>query len=175
MTESIVVASFNVESEAFQALSEIKNAPKAEGLYKAIQGVVVKKEDGQIVQKDDFDTGAETSNDLLKGGAIGALIGLLGGPVGVLVGGGIGLFIGSGADTHDAKENASMIQRVSETINDGSICLIVLVKEKETGSFDHAFSKYAVSISRFSVEELLEEVKKAEKAERKQEEEIELP
>lgn len=166
MAESIIVVSFNVESEAYQALSEIKANPVLQGAYQAVQGVIVKKEDGQIAYKDEFDTGSESYDDTVKGGLIGALIGIVGGPVGILVGGGIGTFLGSGLDSNDVLENASMIEQVSTTLADGSVSLISLVKEKEPGSFDSAFEKFGTNIVRFSKDEVIAEVRKASELEK---------
>lgn len=166
MAENIIVASFSVESEAFQALSELKANPEVQGSYQTVQSVVVKKEDGQIAYKDSFDTGAESYDDTVKGGLIGALIGIVGGPVGILVGGGIGTFLGSGLDSNDVLENASMIEQVCSTLSDGSVSVISLVKEKEPGSFDSAFEKFGTNIVRFSKEEVIAELKKASELEK---------
>lgn len=166
MAESIIVVNFNVESEAYQGLSELKSTPNVQGSYQAIQGVLVKKEGGQIQKKDEFDTGAESVNDTVRGGIIGGLVGILGGPIGVLLGSGIGMFIGSGKDSNDILENSSMVEQVCTKLAEGSISLIVLVNEKEAGSFDSAFSKFGVSIERYSSEEVFAEVRQAEELEK---------
>jgi hypothetical protein len=52
-----------------------------------VQAVLVKKEGGVVSMKDGFDTGVNTRNDKVFGGMVGALVGVLGGPIGVLLGG----------------------------------------------------------------------------------------
>ena len=88
MAESIILAKFNVESEAYEAFSEVKKAFMAPE-FMISQACVVKKENGQILMKDRFDTGIESTNDTRFGGIMGMLIGFLAGPLGILLGGGM--------------------------------------------------------------------------------------
>ena len=91
--EKIISAIFKVESEGYQAITELKRAPITND-YTVSQAVLVKKENGAIRALDTFDTGLETSNDTATGSLIGSLLGILGGPLGVLLGGSIGILAG---------------------------------------------------------------------------------
>ena len=84
--EKIISVIFKVESEGYQAITELKRAPVTE-LYTVSQAVLVRKEKGQIVTLDAFDTGMETSNDTAIGGLVGGFVGIIGGPLGMLLGG----------------------------------------------------------------------------------------
>ena len=83
--ENLLIVNFKVESKTYQAFSELKDAV-ADDNYFVQQAAIVKKENGEIVVKDEFDTGIKAVDDTLKGGLIGGLVGLLGGPLGVLLG-----------------------------------------------------------------------------------------
>ena len=143
--DKIITAIFKVESEGFQALTEIRNAPVTAG-YEVSQAALVKKENGQLTYLDSFDTGKETMNDTLRGGLIGALVGILGGPLGVLFGYSIGAIVGSSVDMGDAKDNKSVIELVSEQFQDGEVALIALANEQEGGALTKVFSGFDVSV-----------------------------
>ncbi|SFC50135.1 hypothetical protein [Ruminococcus albus] len=64
MAESIFVVDFKVESEAYQALSELKANPVNDS-YTASSAFVVKNENGHIIPKDSFDT-ADTHIEVLS-------------------------------------------------------------------------------------------------------------
>ena len=82
--ENIIIVNFDVESEAYQALSELKKNAMCEG-YVISQAVLTKNNDGKLLPLDGFDTGAETHNDTRMGGMIGALLGIAGGPLGMVI------------------------------------------------------------------------------------------
>lgn len=161
MAENIIVVGFKVESEAYQALSELKQNPITNG-YAAIQGGIIKKEAGIVSLKDGYDTGAESSDDTLYGGLIGGLAGILGGPIGVLLGGSWGALVGSAIDTADEADNISLIEKVCEVIPDNSVSLVALVSEEEAGSFGKVFDKYDTEITCFDAAEVADEIRRAE-------------
>ena len=51
MKESVITVNFDVESEAYQALSEIKRHPDGSGYFVSAASLI-KKENGHIVLKD---------------------------------------------------------------------------------------------------------------------------
>ena len=56
MAQNIVVGLFEVESEAFQALTEFKQNPGTENSY-LTAAALVKKQNGTLYTMDSFDTG----------------------------------------------------------------------------------------------------------------------
>ena len=127
--QNIIVASFEVESEGYQAITTLRQFPGEEKSMIS-QAVLVKKEDGAIKSLDGFDTGAETLNDTLKGGLIGTAVGILGGPIGMLLGGSIGYMTGANLDVIDAIDNASLLEQIAGKLQDGQVALIVLADEE---------------------------------------------
>ena len=170
MSESIIVTTFGVESEAYQALSDIRNMPFEPDLVIS-QVCIVKKTNGTMIPMDMYDTGVETTDDTKRGGIIGSLIGIIGGPIGVLLGGSTGALIGSAIDAADTSDNASMIEKVCEAIPDNSTSLIALVSELDSAPFEAIMSKYSAAVVRFDAAEVAAEVERAEELEREMEKE----
>ena len=164
--EKIISVIFKVESEGYQAITELKQAPITDS-YTVSQAALIKKENGQIKMLDSFDTGLETSNDM----AIGGFVGILGGPLGMLLGGSLGALTGSAIDTGDAVHNASLIEKVTEQLVDGEIVLIALEQETEDGTAQKMLSKFDVSIVEEDAAEVAEEVERAIEAQKEMERE----
>ncbi|MBR0300809.1 MAG: DUF1269 domain-containing protein [Bacteroidales bacterium] len=170
MAENILVVNFDVESEAYQALSELRHTSVTPG-YVVSQACIIKKEGGHVLLQDEFDTGIETTDDTRQGGVIGSLVGILGGPLGILVGGSMGALIGNAVDTADTAKNASLIEKVCEAIPDNETSLIALTSELEPIALDAAFAKFSAHLTRFDAAEVAEEVEKAEELQRQLEKE----
>jgi len=166
--EKIISIIFKVESEGYQAMTELKRAPITDS-YTVSQAVLVKKEGGSIKTLDAFDTGLETSNDTSMGGLIGGLIGILGGPLGMLLGGSLGALAGSAIDAGDAVHNASLIEKVAEQLVDGEVVLIALEQEAIEGAARRQFSKFDISIVEDDAAEVAEEVQQAIEAQKEME------
>lgn len=158
--EKIISVIFKVESEGYQAITELKKAPVSDS-YTVSQAALVKKENGQIKMLDSFDTGIETADDMAIGGLVGGFIGILGGPLGMLLGGSLGALTGSAIDTGDAVHNATLIEKVTEQLVDGEVVLIALEQEAEEGAAQKMLSGYDVSIVEEDAAEVAEEVEQA--------------
>jgi len=160
MSESVFVVKFAVESEAYQAFSELKAAALTND-YVISQAFLVKNEGGKLVEKDEFDTGIETTNDMGAGALIGALVGVIGGPVGVLLGAGYGMVVGSTVDAMDITDNSLLINQVASSVAEGESALLLLASEINEGSFTRAMEKFSAAVTKFDAGEVAEEVEKA--------------
>lgn len=168
--ENVLLAIFNVESEAYQAMAELKTlALTPETLIS--QAVLVKSENGLIKTKDSYDTGADTQDDTAKGGIIGSFIGILGGPLGVILGAGIGSLVGAAVDLTDADTNASIIEQITEKIPEGAAAVITLVQEHSPTYIDSLLAKFDVTTLRYDAAIVAEEIEEAEKVQEKLEKE----
>ncbi len=158
--ENVVMTTFAVESEAYEAFTALKNKAVNDD-YTLIAAAIVKNEGGRIVVQDSFDTGATFNNDTLKGGLIGAVVGILGGPIGVLLGGAAGLMIGNDMDVSDAVDNSSVLEYVSGNLGQNQVAVISLVQESNESAFDAAFAGYRVTFMRWDATEIAKEVEHA--------------
>ena len=91
---NIIAAIFDVESEGYQAMSTLSKTPIIEETS-ILQMALVKRENGSLKVCDSYDSGIHTTDDMLLGGLLGGLFGVLGGPVGVLLLGSYGTLAGS--------------------------------------------------------------------------------
>ena len=162
--ENIVVSIFRVESEAFQAFSELKQFGQTENT-KLAQASIVKAEDGIIKVKDSFDLMNSVGSDYFDGGLIGSLIGILGGPLGVLLGFVAGGAIGSSIDLDKELDkelaNSALIRTVSKKLTNGEVAIIALVQENDESVLNAIFEKYQVDIARWDVATVAAEIESA--------------
>jgi len=141
--ENIVVSIFRVESEAFQAFSELKQFGQTENT-KLAQVSIVKAEDGIIKVKDSFDLMNSLGSDYFDGGLIGSLIGILGGPLGVLFGFVAGGTIGASISLDKELAKSALITTVSEKLTNGEVAIIALVQENDESVLNAIFEKYQI-------------------------------
>lgn len=163
--ENIIVVNFEVESEAYQALSELK-ANAYNDNYIISQAALAKNDGGRITALDWFDVGAVTSDDAILGGTLGALIGIVGGPFGMLLGGSYGALVGGTVDLVDATQNTSMMEHVMGCVPENRAVLIAMVQEDAPAVFDANFAKYASEVTRFDAAEIAVEVEEAQRIEK---------
>ena len=160
MEKNVVVAVFKVESEGYQALSELRQAAGAE-TYLVSAAALVKKEKDSCFYLDGFDTGVQTTNDTMIGGLIGMTIGILGGPLGMLLGGSYGALVGSTVDAGEAMFGASMLDQIADKLDDGMVALVALTEEENEEALDAKLPAYDTIIARFDAEAVAEEVDRA--------------
>lgn len=159
---NIVAALFEVESEGYQALTTLSRTPIMDETT-ILQMALVKRENGFLKICDSFDSGIHTTNDTLIGGLVGSVIGILGGPIGVLLMGSYGALAGSMVDSADAAGSASVIEKVAEKLQEGDFAMIALVDEADESVLDKALENYKVIIARFVAIDIADEVEEAQK------------
>ncbi len=160
MTESIFVSIFDIESEGYQAFTELKQEPGNDKSF-VYQFALTKKESGAIKVLDNFDTGAATMNDTVFGGVLGACLGILGGPIGVLLGGSYGALVGSTLDAADAIDQYSLIEQIAGKMQDDDVAIIGLAIEEDEGVLDEKLSKFKTTILRYDAAVVAQEVEEA--------------
>lgn len=158
--ENVVVSIFRIESEAFQAFSELKQFGQTENT-KLAQVSIVKAENGIINVKDNFDLMNSLGNDYFKSGLIGSLVGILGGPLGVLLGFAAGGTIGASIGSDKELANSALITTVSENLTNGEVAIIALVQENDESVLNAIFEKYQTHIARWNVATVSAEVESA--------------
>ncbi|MCM1217663.1 MAG: DUF1269 domain-containing protein [Lachnospiraceae bacterium] len=166
--ENVAMVLFDVESEAYQALAELKH-DAVNASYTISQMGLVKKQNGRITPCEGFDSGVDTSDDFVIGGLLGGFVGILGGPLGVLFSGSLGALLGNVKDTLDAEKDISMLECVAEKTQEGQAALIALLQETDEQVFDRRVSKFKTEILRWDAAVIADEVEEAEKLEREME------
>lgn len=164
MAENIVIATYEIESEAYQALSEMKHET-TNANYTISQAVIVKKENGQLNMRDGFDSGNET-NDTWTGGLIGSLVGILGGPLGILLGGSVGMMIGGAVDSSDMANHISLLEHAGECIAEGETAMLLLAQEDYETALTAKLNRFHVTITRMDAAEVAAEIEHAREVEK---------
>ena len=170
MAESIIIVNFDVESEAYQAFSELKRVA-VNPEFVISEACIVKNYEGRIIGKDAFDSGQETTDDSRKGSLVGSLVGVLGGPVGIIICGGMGYILGRAKDIRDRETNASLIERVCASIPEGTTAIVALVSEMEPEAFNNRVNKFSTQTKRIDAAAVAAEVDRAREIQRQIEKE----
>ena len=165
MNENLVLVNYKVESEAYQALSELKR-DTANANYTISQAVIVKRENGQLNTMDGFINGKDANDDTVTGSLIGGLVGILGGPIGILLGGSVGMLIGGAVDAGGLVKDASLLEKAGDSIAEGETAIILLAQEEYETALTAKLNDFDVTITRFDAAEVAAEVEHAREVER---------
>jgi uncharacterized membrane protein len=162
--ENVLAVTFADDAKAYEALSVLKELDSEPDVELTAASVVIRHEDGQLEVKDSADS-ADLDNTS-KGGLIGLLIGILGGPFGVLLGGAEGLLIGSLFDLDDADQTESALSEISRSVPAGRPALLAQVTEESPDAVDKALSGLGGTVVRRSLDDVEAEIAAAEDAQR---------
>jgi uncharacterized membrane protein len=161
---SVIAVSFEDDDKAYAALTLLKELDSQHqvGLDEAM--VIVRQADGRVIEKDRV-ASAPVPNTI-GGGLVGLLVGVIGGPLGMLIGGTAGVFIGSLFDLEDADHTDSALTAISRSARPGHTAVIGVVTEQSPDVLDAAMSGLGGTVLRRSVYDVEAEISAAEKAER---------
>ena len=162
--ENVVVVDFTDDESAYGALTALKELD-SQGQIKVVDAAVVTRgDDGHIQTKDQV--GDDDLAGTASGGIVGLLIGILGGPLGVLLGGATGLTIGSLYDMADADDTDSVLSEVSKTVQTGRNAVLAQVVEQSPEVVDTAMERLSGTVVRRPVYEVESEIAAAQEAQR---------
>jgi uncharacterized membrane protein len=162
--ENVVVVDFTDDDSAYEALTTLKELD-SQGQIKVVDAAVVTRgDDGHIETKDQV--GDDNLVGTASGGIVGLLIGILGGPFGVLLGGATGLLIGSLYDMEDADDTDSVLSEVSKTVQTGRNAVLAQVVEQSPEVVDTAMARLSGTVVRRPVYEVESEIAAAQEAQR---------
>ncbi len=163
--QNVLAVIFNEESQGFQAMTQLRQLPSTEKAA-ILQMVLVKSQDKKLNVCDSYDSGLNTTDDMILGGLIGSLVGVLGGPLGVLLMGSYGLLAGSLFDEEDALDSQAMIATVADKMVDGEVALIALVNEEDESVLDEQLKAFDAQIIRFDAAVVADEIEQAQEMEK---------
>lgn len=168
MSKRVIIMNFDVESQAYQAFSEIKKLYAERQIKGEQMAVVTHTNDGahQFKINDflDFTGSDHTSKDSL----IGMVIGILGGPLGVLLGWFAGSLIGATQDAKEIQGAQSIFQFMTEKIEVGQTGLMLIGDEEDNRPLNHlVMNELGGEITRLEYEDVTAEIEKAKAVEKK--------
>ena len=160
--ENILAITFDESQNAYEALTKLKELDDQDQVGLSGAAVVERKDDGTIDIKDEVgDIGWEGT---ATGGVIGLLIGIIGGPLGILLGGATGLLYGSLFDLADSDETESVLTDVARTVTVGRLTLLAQVSEENPEIVDVAVERLDGTVVRRPLDEVEAEIAAAEDA-----------
>ncbi len=163
--QNVLTAIFSVESEGYQAFKEIQDGLTAEE-YFIPQMALVKKHLGYIQTLDSYESPLITEGSTFSGGLFGSILGIIGGPLGMLLGGSTGALIGSIHDEMNSTTATSMLDSICERLHENSVAIVAIVSEDKEDALDAVLSKFAAIIMRHDAAFVAEEVAEAERLQR---------
>lgn len=166
--ETIVAVSFADSGKAKEGIERLRTL-KSKGQL-AIEGLalIIRDEDGRIFESH---LSEEPWAGRAGGGLVGLLVGILGGPLGMLLGGSAGVLIGAVADGREADKTESVLAEFSKSLQVGQAAIMAQLVERNPAIIDSAMSELGGRVLRRSVEDVEAEVVAAEEAQRKAEKE----
>lgn len=162
---NIIAVSFEDGSKAYQALSELKGAG-LEGRVDVLAAIIAARDEQgrlDVPEGGDFIGGAATWG----GSLIGLLIGVIGGPVGMLFGWTGGLLVGGAFDIRRAERSESVLGEMSRSIPDGGTAIVAEVNEYAVEVVDKLMAELGGVVYRRDAEVVRAELEIAEDAYRK--------
>jgi uncharacterized membrane protein len=166
---NVLVVTFGEDPEndknAYQALTDLKQLDSQGQTKIAGAAVVTRDLDGHLDVKSEL--GDNSYQGTATGGMIGLLVGIIGGPLGVLLGGSYGLLVGSLFDMDDVETTESDLADISKQVRPTRTALLAQVTEQSPEVIDTAMAKLGGEVMRRSVADVEEEVAAAQEAERK--------
>ena len=166
-TYNVLAVSFDPDDNAYEALTKLKELDGQGRLGVEAATVVVRDAKGQIVVKDSV--GSLDYAGAAGGGMLGLLLGVIGGPLGVLIGGTYGLLVGSLFDIDEAERTESVLSEISASVRTGHTALLAQVAEQVPEVVDTAMARLGGTVLRRPVADVEAEIAAVEKAQRKAE------
>jgi uncharacterized membrane protein len=171
--DNVLVVSFGEEPEndtnAYQALTDLKQLDSQGQIEIAGAAVITRDPDGRV------DVKTEVGNDpyvgTASGGTIGLLLGIIGGPLGVLLGGTYGALVGSLFDIDDVATTESVLGEISKQVQPTRTAVLAQVNEQSPEVIDTAMARLGGQVMRRPVFEVEQEIAAAQDAQRKAERE----
>jgi uncharacterized membrane protein len=167
--DNVLVVTFGEDPEndknAYQALTDLKQLDSQRQIKIAGAAVITRDLDGHVDVKSEV--GDDSYAGTATGGVIGLLVGILGGPLGVLLGGSYGLLVGSLFDIDDVETTESVLGDISKQVHPTRTALLAQVTEESPEVIDTAMGRLGGEVMRRPVADVEEEIAAAEEAQRK--------
>ena len=167
--DNVLVVTFGDDPEhdtnAYQALTELRQLDSQGQIKIAGAAVVTRDAGGRVDVKSEV--GNNSYVDSASGGIIGLLVGIIGGPLGVLLGGTYGMLVGSLFDIDDVETTESVLREISSQVHTTRTAVLAQVTEGSPEVIDAAMERLGGDVMRRPVVEVEEEIAAAQEAQRK--------
>ena len=158
--QNIISVIFENESDGYQMITELRQEPVSEQAA-ILQMALVKCDEGGLTLHDQYEGIARSAGGTVIGGLTGSLIGILGGPFGMLLMGTSGALMGRMADVGGAVAGEALLETVASKLVEGDAALIILAEEEDESYLDAKISKFPAEILRYDALDIADEVDEA--------------
>ncbi|MFC4770570.1 hypothetical protein [Enterococcus hermanniensis] len=156
--KTLALITYKENATAYEALSKLKTLNNCNTM-KVKQAAVIEKNqsNSEVTIKDSLDF--QSGNRVATGGLIGMIVGILGGPLGVLSGWIIGDLAGVGTNYVKTKKNTTIFDTVSQNLAPGASGLIIYMEESDETLIDSVLvNELAGCIERFDYQDVKEDI-----------------
>jgi uncharacterized membrane protein len=160
--ENVVVVRFTEPSKAYQALSVLKECDASGRIGLQSAAVVERTAAGELSIPESADNVGLVGT--AGGSLIGMLIGVLGGPVGLLLGWGAGALMGGAFDLDRAETSDEALSVLGRAIPPESTAVIASVEEPVAEVIDGEMAMLGGEVTRRPVAEVMDELEAAREA-----------
>ena len=160
--ENVVVVRFTEPSKAYQALSVLKQCDGEGRIALRSAAIVERTQAGELRIPEGADNVGLVGT--ASGSLMGMLIGVLGGPVGVLVGWGAGALMGGVFDIDRAEKSDEALAALGRAMPPESTAVIATVAEPAVEVIDGEMTKLGGEVTRRPVAEVMDELEASEEA-----------
>ncbi|MCR4602837.1 MAG: DUF1269 domain-containing protein [Prevotella sp.] len=162
--DNVLTAIFKVESEGYQAFAEIQDNLKSE-LFFVPQMALMKYDLGHLLTLSSYESPLLEDGKTFGGGLFGSLVGILGGPIGMLLCGTTGAVMGFASSRADSQAAKSLLVSVCEKLQEGTVAIVALTREDDESYLDSILTKFDTIVIRRSAVFVAEEVAEAKRME----------
>jgi uncharacterized membrane protein len=162
MDDNVVIVAFADQSKAYQAPSQLRQAGDAGQVEVRAAALLQRGPDGAVRVPEGEDAASGVA--VAGGSLIGMLIGVLGGPLGVLLGGYTGMLAGGVGALIREEDRDVALDAISKQIEPGHTVLVAEVGEVATEVVDNAMSALGGTVTRRSAADVYAEIQAAEAA-----------
>ncbi len=167
--DNVLVVTFGEDPQndknAYQAFTDLKQLDSQNQIKIEGAAVVTRDGDGRVDAKSEV--GEDPYVGTASGGMIGLLIGIIGGPLGMLLGGATGVLVGSLFDIDEVETTESVLSEISKQIQPTRTAVVAEVNEQSPEVIDAAMARLGGEVLRRPVVDVEEEIAAAQEAQRK--------
>ncbi|MEI5992497.1 DUF1269 domain-containing protein [Candidatus Enterococcus mansonii] len=166
MSKRVIIMHFEVESQAYQAFSEIKKLYVEKKVKGEQMAVVTHVNDGIHQFKIDDFIDFTGNNHTSTNSMIGMLIGILGGPLGILLGWFAGSLLGASQDAKEIQGAQTVFEHVTKQIGEGETGLLLIAEEEDNRPLNQlVMNELGGEIIRLDFEDVEQEISNAKQVE----------
>jgi len=142
----IIVAAFQDEDEADQALKTLKEAKKEKLISIDNAAVIRKDEEGKLHIKETADMGGGKGAGI--GTLVGGAIGLIGGPVGVVAGGALGAVVGGlTAKLYDGGFKDDRLRQIGTSLQPGTSAIVAVIEHRWVAELERELAEEGADVT----------------------------